>query len=158
LYWVGDLCYVFGSTYWDEVCALTIVGDDVTEGIFELADGIKFGLLTTCWGDGVYYDLEGHSYPVDAGLIGCVLVSDIPELESEMRVGDSYNGGHIFLFEEEFEIENTGGPVNGWGNKDGILHFGDVVLIDTRQDNEDEEEDDNDWIIEEDEEEDEDEV
>ena len=75
-YYVGDLCYVLHDR-WDEFCSLTISGHRVLDGEFNLADGTRFATFTTRWGDGNYFDQDGKSYDVDAGLIGCIRVEDI---------------------------------------------------------------------------------
>jgi len=75
-YLIADLCYVFSGERWDEVCdLLQSVGDDCA--IYELADGTRFGLLCTAYGDGEFLDLSGASYGVDSGTIGCVLLQDL---------------------------------------------------------------------------------
>ena len=75
-YYIGDLCYVMHSE-WDEFCKLTISGDKVLDGEFNLADGRRFATFTTKWGDGNYFDQNGKSYDVDAVLIGCIDLEDI---------------------------------------------------------------------------------
>ena len=75
-YYVGDLCYVMHGE-WDEFCNLTIVGQKVLDGEFNLADGRRFATFTTQWGDGTYQDQQGREYSVDAGLIGCIALENI---------------------------------------------------------------------------------
>ena len=77
-YYVGDLCYVLGDR-WTEVCDLIIVGHKCLDGEFELADGTKFAIYGTAYGDGHYLDQKGNGYPVDSGTIGCVLAEQITE-------------------------------------------------------------------------------
>lgn len=74
-YYVGDLCYVMHPE-WTEVCRL-INGGNRDGGEFTLADGRRFALHDTMYGDGVYPCSNGSTLGVDAGLIGCILVSDI---------------------------------------------------------------------------------
>jgi hypothetical protein len=44
-YYIGDLCYVMHGE-WDEFCALTIVGDKVLDGEFNLAKMVVVLLLS----------------------------------------------------------------------------------------------------------------
>ena len=100
-YYVGDLCYVLSSR-WDEFCELTIDGSQCLEGIFTMADGTRFATFGTAWGDGTYFDQEGNSYSVDAGLIGCVLVSqhDTDEVSADL--------GAIHTFTSDFPVHSDG--------------------------------------------------
>lgn len=105
-YWIGDLCYVLRDQ-WDEVCSLTISGNDCLEGVFTLADGTSFGTLNTAHGDGEYLDLSrARHYPVDSGTIGCVLAD---------KVDDKLSGGHVLDIPYEFEPRRDGGYlIFGW--------------------------------------------
>lgn len=76
-YYIGDLCYVMHDV-WDEVCSLTCPQDGPTQqGQFQLADGRKFLLFDSLYGDGEYFDNLGNSYPVDSGTLGAILLDDI---------------------------------------------------------------------------------
>lgn len=77
-YYVGDLCYVMHDV-WDEFCELTSDGNDMLSGEFTLADGRRFASYSTLYGDGSYPCSTGAVLDVDAGLIGCILVSDIKD-------------------------------------------------------------------------------
>ncbi len=84
-YLVGDLCYVM-HPQWKEVCDLMFATDGgVLDGEFNLANGVRFSVQSTAYGDGTYYDEEGRKYPVDAGLIGCIRVEDVQDPESWME-------------------------------------------------------------------------
>jgi hypothetical protein len=95
-YYVGDLCYVMHDV-WDEVCDLTfpLDGDEVN-GELELADGRKFIIYGTAYGDGVYYDREGKSYGVDSGTIGAIKVDDIRDPEFARIIEDGHGQVHEF--------------------------------------------------------------
>jgi len=54
-YYIGDLAYVMHGE-WDEFCDLTIQGNSLLNGEFNLKDGRRFATFTTKWGDGVYQD------------------------------------------------------------------------------------------------------
>jgi len=94
---------------WDEVCDLIWQeGDDyVRDGVFMLKDGRKFALYTTRWGDGEYYDQYGHSYSVDAGLIGCIRVDDIKDDTYE----DISDLGAVIEFKKPFQTSGHGGMI-----------------------------------------------
>jgi hypothetical protein len=99
-YYVGDLCYVMHDC-WEEVCDLTLSEDAEGEHEFELADGRKFILFSTAYGDGQYNDLEGNPYCVDSGTIGAIRVADIqdPDFASAIKHGL----GHIHEFPAEID-------------------------------------------------------
>lgn len=127
-FWIGDLCYCMGDAEWDEVCALTIDGNNVNEGKFTLKDGRQFVIFNTAHGDGEYFDDFNRSYGVDSGSIGCILVSDISGAK-----GKDPEGGHIITFESDFVARNDY----------GVIQFGHVA-IDTSPSADDGEGDDND--------------
>ena len=118
-YYVGDLCYVLGDR-WDEVCDLTIKDHQCLEGEFELKDGTRFAMYGTAYGDGVYRDQNGNSYPVDSGAIGCVLVDSITPSELDESLGNvfdfdddfttSADGGIIYIGEIEIDTEGESSP------------------------------------------------
>lgn len=89
LYYIGDLCYVFNNEDWDKVCELTIDGNNMLSGEFNLPDGRRFAMHNTKYGDGVYNDQFGNQFYVDSGTIGCVLVEDTTkgDYESMRRLG-----------------------------------------------------------------------
>ena len=115
-YYIGDLCYVMTDEEWKEFCAITIQGNKCVDGEFEFNDGRRFATYGTAWGDGEYYDQYGHTYSVDAGLIGCILMSDI----RARKYDNLLDLGAILEFTEPFET----------GTHKGQLEFG-HVLIDT---------------------------
>ena len=127
-YYIGDLCYVMTDKEWEEVCELTApkmgTWGKSTQGEFELADGRKFTCYDTKWGDGTYYDEIGHSYSVDAGLIGCILVSDI----KANKYDNLLDLGAIIEFDEDFATSEH----------EGKIQFG-YIVIDTNPIYEDEE-------------------
>ena len=105
-YYVGDLCYVLHDR-WDEFCSLTISGNRVLDGEFNLADGTRFATFTTKWGDGNYFDQDGKSYDVDAGLIGCVALEDINFDDRSNFVA----GGRVVEFVNDFTTFSAGGVI-----------------------------------------------
>ena len=111
-YYIGDLCYVMHPE-WDEFCSLTINGNNVLDGEFNLKDGRRFATFTTKYGDGTYFDEQGYEYPVDAGLIGCINVKDITPSELE-----NLGSGRVIEFVQDFSTFSAG----------GVLRFGSVVI------------------------------
>lgn len=113
-YYVGDLCYVMQES-WDEVCSLIFTKEGrPINGEFNLKDGRRFAIYTTAYGDGTYYDRDGHRYFVDAGVIGCILESDIHPNER-----NDVDGGNVILFEEDFNTSSY----------EGNIAFGDIVIM-----------------------------
>lgn len=106
-YYIGDLCYVLSSK-WTEFCALTIDGHSVLDGVFTMVDGTTFATFGTAYGDGCYMDEEGQEYPVDAGLIGCVLVESVDK-DAKLDLGN------VHTFESDFEVHSDGKVIN-FGN------------------------------------------
>ena len=115
-YYIGDLCYVMDTEEWRELCNIIIKGPRILDGEFELPDGRRFAIYSTAHGDGEYYDQYGHTYSVDAGSIGCILMSDI----RARKYDNLLDLGAILEFTEPFET----------GTHKGQLEFG-HVLIDT---------------------------
>lgn len=111
-YYVGDLCYVLHDS-WDDFCNLTIKDHACLEGEFNLPDGRRFATFNTKWGDGSYQDQQGRYYGVDAGLIGCILMSDIDNTDD-----DFVTGGQVIDFVEDFDV---------W-SEDGVIVFGNVKI------------------------------
>jgi hypothetical protein len=101
-YYVGDLCYVLHDS-WDEVCSLTIQGQAVLEGRFQLADGRVFAMFNTAYGDGEYTDNLGGRYPVDAGNIGCILLEAV-----DRSTEDDVTLGVTHTFDQDFECDTDG--------------------------------------------------
>jgi hypothetical protein len=114
-YYVGDLCYVLHDR-WDELCDITIQDHKVLNGEFTFADGTRFAIFTTMYGDGCYEDQFGNQYPVDAGLIGCILLKDISKEERE-----NIKSGHVHIFTQYFT------PIE----EDGVIVFH-KIRIDTK--------------------------
>lgn len=120
-YYIGDLCYVLHDA-WGEFCDITIEGHSCIDGKFTLADGRSFVTMQTMYGDGEYEASNGASLGVDAGLIGCIKVSDI-------RDTDGIALGTVVTFPSDFSCYS----------KDGCLTFGHIsVDTDPPQDYEEE--------------------
>ena len=118
-YYIGDLCYVMTDTEWEEFCEITIKGNRCIDGEFQLSDGRQFATYGTAYGDGVYHDESGHTYSVDAGLIGCILISDI-----KVDCENILDLGAIMEFDSPFATSG------GRGEKDweGQIQFGHVII------------------------------
>ena len=120
-YYVGDLCYVMSDDEWEEFCSITIDGNNVRDGEFQLGDGRRFATYCTAFGDGVYHDQYGHSYSVDAGLIGCILIDDIHIEKYEKSLLDL---GSIMEFDNSFATSGGRGD-EGW---EGLIQIGHVMI------------------------------
>lgn len=118
-YYVGDLCYVMSDEEWKQFCKITLTGEKVLDGEFEMPDGRRFASYSTAYGDGVYYDEYGHTFSVDAGLIGCILESDIKE-----PLDNILDLGAFIDFNEPF-VTSGGRGEKDW---DGVIQFGTVMI------------------------------
>jgi hypothetical protein len=113
-YYIGDLCYVMADEEWREICNIIIQGEKIVDGEFELPDGRRFAIYSTAWGDGEYHDQYGHTYSVDAGSIGCILMSDI----RAHKYDNILDLGAVQEFAEPFVT----------GSQGGQLQFGHVLI------------------------------
>lgn len=121
-YYVGDPCYVLHDR-WNEFCEKSFAQPDgIDHGDITLDDGTRVVYFSTKYGDGRYADQYGHKYPVDSGLIGIVLKSDIAENELE-----ECKSGVVWGFAEHVECDEN----------DGVIRFSDI-FIDTGDIDEDE--------------------
>ena len=116
-YYIGDLCYVMRDV-WDEFCDLTISGHECLSGEFQLKDGRRFATYSTQNGDGCYPTNIGASLCVDAGLIGCILVSDITDPEA--TEADMEELGTIYEFGTDFITDGS--------RETGTIQFGRVLV------------------------------
>jgi hypothetical protein len=119
-YYIGDLCYVMTNEEWREFCDITLDGQKVKDGEFQFKDGRRFATYSTAFGDGVYHDQYGHSYSVDAGLIGCILVEDIK--------ADKYDNLLDLGAIQEFDTDFVTGGGRGTPDWQGTIQFGRVVI------------------------------
>jgi len=113
-YYIGDLCYVMADEEWREICNIIIREPHILDGEFELPDGRRFAIYSTAYGDGTYHDQHGHAYSVDAGSIGCILMSDI----RAHKYDNILDLGAVQEFAEPFAT----------GSQGGQLQFGHVVI------------------------------
>ena len=119
-YWVGDLCYVMHDE-WKEVCDLIIDGHDVHDGEFTLADGRRFAIYSTAYGDGSYTNNHNSDrLCVDSGSIGCIRLEDIDQDNTQNDIAS----GIVVEFERPFSTSGGRGD-NGW---DGTIHIGHVEV------------------------------
>ena len=119
-YYIGDLCYVMTDEEWDEFCSITIDGQKVIDGEFQFKDGRRFATYGTAYGDGVYHDQYGHSYSVDAGLIGCIKIEDI----RANNYDNLLDLGSIMKFDNSFATSGGRGETD-W---EGTIQFGHVMV------------------------------
>jgi hypothetical protein len=123
-YYIGDLCYVMYDE-WDEFCEITIDGRTCNDGEFTLKDGRRFATYGTAYGDGTYEHNQpiGAGLGVDAGLIGCILVSDIDQACGSNHIKD----GIVVEFDQPFETHE----------ENGTIHFGNVKVFTAYEEPED---------------------
>ena len=107
-YYVGDLCYVFNNDDWDKICSIIIDGHSCLEGEFNLPDNRRFAVFNTAYGDGEYFDQNGHAYSVDAGSIGCTLVDNI----SSDKYENLLDLGNIVEFKQDFNVYERNGKIH----------------------------------------------
>ncbi len=119
-YYIGDLCYVMTDDEWLEFCDITIKGTQCIDGEFQLKDGRRFATYGTAYGDGVYHDQYGHSYSVDAGLIGCIKIEDI----RANNYDNLLDLGSIMEFDNSFATSGGRGETD-W---EGTIQFGHVMV------------------------------
>ena len=131
-YYIGDLCYVMHDV-WDEVCELTFPEGTITsfEGQFQLADGRKFLMFDTLYGDGEYFDNLGNTYPVDSGTIGAILLDDIRDDRAHPE------SGAIHVMDRPLTASNC-------REAKGELWFGNIVIMTYLELDEEEEEEEED--------------
>ena len=114
-YYIGDLCYVMHKE-WDEVCSLFFkenTNGRCNQGEFVLKDGRRFACYNTRWGDGEYRDQFNNRYLVDSGCIGCILVSDIVEMDKR-----NIDLGNVIKMTKEFDTSNI----------DGLISFNNITI------------------------------
>lgn len=104
-YWIGDLCYVMHDS-WDEVCELIFDGNQPIDGEFNLADGRRFAIFSTKFGDGEYECSTGDSLAVDSGSIGCIRLIDIRDPDADLDLGI------ITEFDSAFEVSGGDGFIS----------------------------------------------
>ena len=144
-FYVGDICYVL-----DDPIYHGIWGDkhDFEDGLIETEFG-NFAVASTAYGDGEYYDEYGHSYGVDAGVLG-IVPWEILEKQEKFRKEYSHYGsddisilnglGHFFEGTEA-DFYATGRSRNGL--EDGLFEItigGKSITIHTGEDEEEEDE------------------
>ena len=119
-YVICDLCYVLHDE-WKEVCEIIIKDNTVLDGEFTLADGRRFAIYSTMYGDGEYSNsYNSDRLGVDAGCIGCIKVEDV-DLDNPRN---NLNNGIIVDFHNPFSTSG-GRDSQGW---DGTIHIGHVEV------------------------------
>lgn len=116
-YYLGDPSHVIPRTLWNE---LMRSDSNLDEGVLAEINGLFLVSFGTAYGDGVYEDQSGRSYPVDSGLIGVIseeLIEDFRDKDLKGAPGE--------LPEDNFEDFDS-----EWVAKEnnGVLTFGDVII------------------------------
>lgn len=112
MYYIGDPCYVINQ--WDEFLMPMWSADGKRSFIWKDQKCVVF---QTAYGDGVYEDRDGRSYPVDAGIIGAIpyVACD----ESPEAAGNVFNFKEDWLAETDGETLRFGSHVISTGDDDG---------------------------------------
>lgn len=103
VYWIGDLSYVL-EDFFEE-------GFDGIEGAHVTKEGHPFAIYRTVYGDGIFEDVEGDEYGVDAANIGCIPLAAVDH-ESDF--------GHLVRFFGPFACQ--------WIEDGGFICFGDLAI------------------------------
>jgi hypothetical protein len=119
-YFLGDPSYAVPDDQWHP---LLWSWADLSRPLGHMLDGTYIVAFPTAYGDGVYKDDHGHSYPVDAGLIGLVPITPGTEAAlsenltffSERNADGWYDGG--LMQRVKFEV-----PAHAV-NIHGEMHF-----------------------------------
>lgn len=94
-FYIGDVCYVLNDTIYDNIW-----GEKYNYANGMINAGVNSFLVHgTQFGDGVYPDQFGNTYPVDAGVIGVVPYEliDPSKLQEAYRLGQIVNGNAATL-------------------------------------------------------------
>lgn len=121
-YFLGDPCYAVPDKDWMpllESCGYFDANRDGTGSPVGTVRGFEVLSFGTKYGDGVYRDQFGKSYPVDAGMIGLTPVALVKDMADKSL-------GQIVTFDRPTICHED----------DGVLTFGHIV-INTRDDDED---------------------
>ena len=99
-FYIGDVCYVLTDDVYHEFWGCK---KKFADGIFEVPGmcGIKFAVGGTAEGDGCYADQLGHSFPVDAGVIGLVPIELVKNMNKAMDLGLVVNTPGIAEFKSD---------------------------------------------------------
>jgi len=111
-YYIGDPCYIFEESWQDALNETEFFRKDKLFGkdIF---------VNSTAYGDGLFYDNHGNSYPVDAGMIGILpieLINKDAKISQEDIVKQKF--GTVQTFTENFTCDY----------EDGEFRFGHIRI------------------------------
>ena len=110
-YVISDPCYQVPNEYWDELLkSCNYFLDRIIGWYFpsEQNEKVQVVSFSTAYGDGCYLDQEGFEYGVDAGMIGIMLVDDLPNCTTGQ--------GRIVEFDKPFECYEED------------IHFGHIAI------------------------------
>ncbi len=99
LYYVGDLSYLPSEVLdWNYIVGMMFPKDeDPKYGTMVDNKGNQFAVISTMYGDGLFYDEEDYDYAVDSGTIGVYPINSIDDAD------DCY--GQVWTFDEQFTCE-----------------------------------------------------
>lgn len=128
-YIIGDLCYFVPDEIYDQI---VLYGDEGSRVVTYLLGSHPVEMFVyyhgTAYGDGEYFDQSGKSYPVSAGLIGCVRIDNLPSSIYKYVVENANDCSHMCDFNSDFNVHYD----------DGVFNFGNQVIINTGMTSDDE--------------------
>lgn len=133
-YIIGDLCYFLQDAVYQQ---LVVRGNEGSRVVTCTIDGqpieMYASFYSTMYGDGTYHDHMHKEYPVDAGILGCVRIDNLPPIVAKKMLADATDSAHVCHFDIDFTVDYH----------DGVINFGERVVIDTDlMDQEDQDDDD----------------
>lgn len=112
-YFVGDPCYVFDDDKaWQDF--INICEQNFGSSFSGTLNDHLVVAIGTAYGDGVYEDLTGRAYPVDAGLLGAVPLKLIEKMGGKIQK----NLGYLIEMPEDFYVYDD----------EGTIHIGDIEI------------------------------
>jgi hypothetical protein len=106
-YYIGDLCYVINNENWDKLLNDT----EYFQNEYQEFKGQQIFACSTVYGDGIFYDNNDTSYPVDAGILG-IMPYDLIDDKKGIK------NGSVVTFDEDFEVFE----------ENGIFTFGNIEI------------------------------
>lgn len=127
-YWIGDPCYILKEELgfdWQDILEKTLylglyrdnehmnthhnyVPRESAKKVFQYKD-ITFGVSSTSYGDGCYYDQFGFGYSVDSGCIGAIPSNPIKMTLTEFMYLSQLM--KLIYFDEEITISYNNGII-----------------------------------------------
>jgi hypothetical protein len=105
-YYIGDLCYGMADEVYDVVWGNTF---GYISGLYETPSRSHIFAMGSTGGDGSFPGSDGHSYSVDAGIIGIMTTNLLKGSKENFMTGKSFRGPpariHTFQYPVTFEFD-----------------------------------------------------